>query len=223
MRSKLQLLATIAICLIIIYLYATKNLRLYIHPRYELFTLILVSFGLVMHLISYFSRKYQDQGVWGWLVVAIAICSVFIPAASLSDVLAAGRLSSGQDVVEQRQSALDTFSNDLTRFDVRDWHVFLGSSPKPEAVVGKEAHVEGFLFRSNNQLYVARYQITCCAVDATPLTLPLQQSETSEELIDGDWVRLTGVMERADDEKHPYQLAITSLEIIEEPDQPYVY
>lgn len=223
MLYRLITFSTMAICVVILKLYSDGALRLYIHPRYEIFTITLVSFGLCMIVIDYFKRKQQPTGWSSWIVFAVAVASVIIPPSSLSDSFASERLNSNIANIVPEQTSYDNFSSDLTRFDIRDWHAYLSSSPPADSVVGKQARLNGFLFTSEGQLFIARYQLTCCAVDATPLSVPLVESEELTSIENGTWLQLTGTMEKTDNHSHPFQLQTEDIKITEIPDQPYVY
>jgi putative membrane protein len=225
MGSKLLQLATIIICTVIIYIYFTSDLILYIHPRYLNFTLSFVVIGLVLLSIAFLKTTQYRVNKSGWIVVIVAFIALFLPPQSLSQQIAVSR--ENQSLYQNNspdQTTYDSFSSDLTRFTVADWSRLLNSSPSSGQIVGKQASVEGFVFQnSSSQKFVARFQLTCCAVDATPLTIPLLESAISNNLPIGSWVSINGVMAQSNNQTYPFQLDIIESKQIPEPKEPYVY
>lgn len=223
MRSNILRLSTIAISLVILWLFTQNDLRLYIHPRYELFTVVLVGFGALVLVVSLWKNTKIQVSWTVWLVATVALLALFIPPTTLSDTLAGSRLQRTSNAPTTAQSTFDTFSADLTRFDVRDWSAFLSSGPPANGVVGKKADVIGFIFNENDQRFIARYQLTCCAVDATPLAIPLADNDKLDTISDGEWLQLQGEMVSTDSQTYQYQLLPQSFTVIDEPEQAYVY
>jgi uncharacterized repeat protein (TIGR03943 family) len=225
MRSKLLEVAIIIICIVIVFVYFTNELILYIHPRYLNFTVSFVVIGLVLLVISLATTKPYKVSKSGWLVVAVAGIALFLPPQSLSQQVAVSR--ENQSLYQNNspdQTTYDSFSSDLTRFSVADWSRLLNSSPSAAQVVGKQANTDGFIFQnSSSQKFVARFQLTCCAVDATPLTVPLLESPLSNNLPVGSWVSVQGTIVQVDDQSYPFQLNIENSQFIPEPKDPYVY
>jgi putative membrane protein len=225
MRSKILQLATITICTVIIYIYFNGTLQLYIHPRYLNFTFGFVLVGLMLLTIDSAMSKSYLVSKSGWLVVVVAAVSLFLPPQSLSGQIAVSRENQSQyQNNSPLQTTYDSFSSDLTRFGVADWSRLLSSSPSPNQVVGKQASVDGFIFENEqSQRFIARFQLTCCAVDATPLTVPLLSSERVDDLQLNSWVQIIGIMVISDSSEYPFQLDVTEIQQIPEPKDPYVY
>ena len=233
MRYKyLQLLTVIlAGCLLLAAL--NSDLTLYIHPRYITFTTVSVGIGFVLLLLGFraSTQKQLDtiyrSTVSTLPVLIVTTCAIVLAPASLSQSLASSRSSVSQqnNVDQTTHSTLDSFSSDLTRFSIADWNNLLAAAPSSDDIENKQANVEGFLYRGdNNQLFVARFRLTCCAVDATPLAIPLVESDELTSLELGQWVSLEGSFTAtSDNADHPWQLQTSSVQSIEEPDDPYVF
>ena len=220
MPSKfLYPLVTILLCYIG-FLYVNDQLTLYIHPRYTLFTVL---FCVTMAILLAVSTQAKNQTLpkTSWLLLPVVCIALGFAPSSLSAELASSRSTGLGATPPPSASAVDVFSTDLTRFSVRDWDAYLRSNPDPATITGKQARVEGFLYTANNQLYVARYQLTCCAVDATPLVLPLVQDRSFPE--SGKWVRVSGKIVHTPEASYPLQLAVEQIEEIPEPKDPYVF
>lgn len=223
MPSKLISFSIVIVSAVIVWLYSTGSLTLYIHPRYTVFTLLLSLLGGIIVFADFLMHTPYKLPRSTVLIVLLAVVAVSLPPQSLSAQLAGTRAQSSGSSAVILQSSVDAFSSDLTRFDIRDWDAFLRSSPDPNSVIGKKATVDGFLYRKQNQLFLARYQLTCCAVDATPLVLPLRLNEIDITQPDGTWFRAEGTMIAVPDSEYPLQLQPTLLTEIAEPEVPYVF
>jgi len=225
MRSKILQYATLVICIVILFIYFTGSLQLYIHPRYLNFTFGFVLIGALLLLLDSIHSKSYYVSKSGWIVVLVAVVSLFVSPQSLSQQIAVSRENQSQyQNNSPEQTTYDSFSSDLTRFGVADWSRLLSSSPSENQVVGKKADIDGFIFQNEqSQRFIARFQLTCCAVDATPLTVPLLESDQTDILNLGSWARIKGVIVLTDNLNYPFQLQADDIQIIPEPKDPYVY
>jgi uncharacterized repeat protein (TIGR03943 family) len=225
MRSKILQLAVLTLCVVIIFTYIDGTLQLYIHPRYLNFTLGFVLIGAILLFVDVIRSKQYTVNKSGWIVVFAALISLFLPPQSLSSQIAVSRENQSQyQNNSPDQTSYDSFSTDLKRFTIADWSRLLSSSPSDSQIVGKQASVDGFIFENDkSQRFIARFQLTCCAVDATPLTVPLLDSEIINELPINSWAKITGKMVKVDNNDYPFQLSVEEIEQIPEPKDPYVY
>lgn len=100
-------------------------------------------------------------------------------------------------------------------------HVYLDS------FLGKEIEIVGFVYKDpdfeDDQFVVARFGITCCVADANVFGI-LSTADEMLEVQEDEWIRATGILSKTtiDDWDFPY-LQITTIEKIEEPENPYIY
>lgn len=93
--------------------------------------------------------------------------------------------------------------------------------------VGKKVEMIGFVFRepdfTEDQMVVARFGLSCCVADASVYGM-LTTGNMVKDLKDDQWVRVSGTITKIEynDWLLPY-LQIEEIELIEQPDQPYVY
>lgn len=111
--------------------------------------------------------------------------------------------------------------------NILDWLREFSRNADPNAFVGKEADVIGFVYRDprngKDEFWVSRFAVSCCVADASALGL-LVKSEQAAQLKTDGWVRVTGkfgVGEFAG-EKLPV-LMPEKIEATEQPSQPYLY
>ncbi|WP_235920324.1 TIGR03943 family putative permease subunit [Heliomicrobium gestii] len=96
---------------------------------------------------------------------------------------------------------------------------------KPDAYAGRPIRVEGFAYRDKDfrpdQFVAARYQIVCCAADATVIGL---LAEGMAAPTDAAWVEVRGKLRKGEYQGKPMPvIAVTSLRAMPEPPNPYVY
>ncbi len=84
----------------------------------------------------------------------------------------------------------------------------------------------GFVFHPKGTpqdvFYVSRFRLTCCAVDAQPLGIPVYSPCWQEEFEEDSWVHVTGSFTETDqDIAEPAIIDPQSTEPTEQPDNPY--
>ena len=77
--------------------------------------------------------------------------------------------------------------------------------------------LDGFAIIDNGEKSIARFRIACCSVDATPLTLRLDNSAQVES---DNWYAVKGSFILQDGE---YALVPIEITPIEQPENPYVF
>lgn len=199
----------------------TNKLALYVHPRYITFTIILTLISVVILLAANPTEKIILSRYSLFLCILVAAVALALPARSLSERTAQLRSQSIVAINSTRAiSSYDHFSQDYSNFTLQDWASLLSKSPGNSQLTGKKATIEGFIYENDNVRYVARFRLSCCAVDATPISLPLKNTEQISQLSVGSWQHIEGVFVLEND-----KLVIEPTEIseISEPEQPYVY
>src|SRR5215211_4873384 len=122
---------------------------------------------------------------------------------------------------------LALFGADTSRLTVADWALAFNLRSTPASYVGKEVDVVGFVFHPKGTpedvFYVSRFSVTCCAVDARPLGVPVYSPGWQEEFEEDSWVHLTGSFaETEEDISEPVVVTPKNIEPTEQPERPYV-
>lgn len=93
--------------------------------------------------------------------------------------------------------------------------------------LGKPIEIVGFVYREpdfqDDQLVVARFGMTCCVADASVYGTMIS-TENASQFDNDTWVRVTGVLDKTN--YHDIQIPLIQLkeiEVIAQPDSPYVY
>jgi uncharacterized repeat protein (TIGR03943 family) len=227
----------------ILWLAATGRLTLYVHPRYIIFTVVMavVAGVLVLAAVAILPGRRDevdhDHGTptrrdraLGWFRLAVLIGAAFallvVPPATLSP-----RMLQNRDVVSSGQR-LDTKDvpklqgGDPATFSLRDWAALLQQGGG-ESVLGQNVNVSGYVLDQGDKdvFFIARMVITCCAVDAQPIGLPVYRPNWKEELRPSTWIAVQGTFVQATGraERYPALIQIGTLTRIDEPDNPYAF
>ncbi|MEY2849150.1 MAG: hypothetical protein RI885_1817 [Actinomycetota bacterium] len=233
-----------------LWLAATGQLVLYIHPRYIVFTVVMAVIGLVLVIASVRStgrdsRHDGDQAEHGdhdhgdhdhddhgasrpalavdghahdhpptpapsrmgrtvavtgsVLTLAIAGSLIVLPPATLSAATADQRDINSTALSAETTSVADaTGSSDaaFATFTVLDWASLLRQTSDTAFYKGKPVDVVGFISADpddpENVFYVSRFIVTCCAVDAQPVGLPVYLPDWQNGFALDDWVEVSG-------------------------------
>ena len=229
-----------------IWLAATGRLTLYVHPRYTILTVTTAVLTLLVLVLlaavggsaaaaedgdhDHASRTSAFGRLLTWSNGAVLICAALallvIPPATLSSTARQNRelVTSGQVLDSTKVRAL--VGADPATFSVKDWAGLL-SQGGPEAVLGKQVDVFGYVLDRGEQdvFFVARLAVSCCAVDAQPIGVPVYRPGWRDEIEAGAWITIEGtfVKNPSPDSQESVAIGVGSLAKIDEPDQPYVF
>ena len=173
----------------------------------------------------------SDHAGLSWLTLALValplVCGLALPPKPLGVPTAAQRgvevtpLGRADDVGEFHVSTRPETLN------IKDWVRAMRSDPDPESLAGKAVRVSGFVYRDSrlpqDWFLVARFVVQCCAVDATPIGLPVRTAAGAVPQ-EGAWVAVDGIWEVAGTSgERKAVVAARSVTPIPRPDQPYLY
>ena len=223
-------------------LYANGQLTLYIHPRYVLFTAALNAVSLIICGAG-FVLAARQPGTLGvrvsWrpsftlVVAALVLAAAYaLPARTLSSGTADQRSDNlnGSEAPRLESSpggTLALFGADTVRLTIPDWVSAFNGETDPDFYEGKKVDVVGFVFHPHGApeevFYVSRFRVTCCAVDAQPLGMPVHSPGWQDEFEADDWVRVTGgFAESGGKVSEPVFVDPKDIQPVEQPEDPYV-
>ena len=228
-----------------IWLAATGQLILYIHPRYVVFTVIMAVVALVFVAASAFLREPHDHdappsrrqnivsGAAAVLSLVIAVGIIVVPPATLTSATLEQRaINDGGFSGDQGQSvaaAASTTDAAFAKFTVLDWSSLLRQTSELSFFSGKPVDVVGFVSADpddpENMFFVSRFVITCCAVDAQPVGVAVYSPDWADELAVDQWVRVTGGFGTNPSTGSEQAIALVpdSVDVVEQPGEPYLY
>ncbi|WP_104176078.1 TIGR03943 family putative permease subunit [Arthrobacter sp. Y81] len=233
-----------------LWLGVTGQLALYIHPRYFVFTIIMAVIAGVLALAAFVlvpdgaaahpdehghadagNRRWRRLGAAGsTLIAAAAVVGLLIlPPSTLSTATVTQRDLNGSASTLSRDEAVELVGADYTAFTMKDWISLLRQGVGEEYLTGKTATVTGFVTPDKsdpeNVFFAARFVVTCCAVDAQPIGLPVYSPGWQDRFDTDSWVTVSGGF-RTNPSRFSDEVLVMvpdSIATVPEPDSPYVY
>ena len=234
-----------------VWLAVTNQLILYIHPRYIVFTVIMTVLGLVLVIASFGRSPDQEHDhdhdhenaaprgyrrvltvVGTMLTLVVAIALVVVPPATLTTATADQRVINSTQVgsgTKTVDSAASAPAGAFARFTVLDWSSLLRQTTDASFYRDKAANVVGFITKDaddpQNVFYVSRFVITCCAVDAQPVGVPVFLPNWQNRFAADHWVKVSGSFETNPSTKSQQSIALvpTATTKVDQPSEPYLY
>lgn len=224
-----------------LWLAATGQLGLYIHPRYFAFTTIVVGLGLIATVTAYaiagrhtagdhddhdhreltgWRRRLQGSG--GVLAsVALVLGLLVMPPATLTTATVDQR-----SLNSSAKADIQLMGGDPANFQLRDWAAVLSRHSTAVNYAGQELTLSGFVTQARSRnpdvFYLARFVVVCCTVDARPVGVPVAVADWEDDHKIDSWVQVTGTLVITDaTTPGGVVLKPTSIQAIERPDQPY--
>lgn len=249
-----QLLNIGAVCAwgVLLLKYAlTGQYLLLIHPNYFYLMLatsiLLLIIGLVkIKQLLTTSLEIPDNeshltifppGIGSSLLLLAAIAGLLIPPTVLASSTALQRgITETLPPTRDRPQAFATQTRPEER-SLIEWVRTLNAYPEPDAYTGQPAEITGFVIDlpelPDNYLLLSRFILTCCAVDAYPVFIPVELSPNTEQYRPDTWLEIAGTMttqtlaipdrSQTPQEKRRLVLKADKIEQIPTPSNPYSY
>ncbi|MDP1546273.1 MAG: TIGR03943 family protein [Anaerolineales bacterium] len=241
MYRSFQGLLLLGLCIFFASKAASGQLTWYINARFVPLTL----FGIVMLAVlaqiifSEIKRSRQraqdgehDHGHAPassnlWFMLVPLLIGILIPARPLdSSAFATKGFNTNAPLVSADSSAL-LFETDSEEHNVLDWIKLFNYEEDVTQFVGQKASVIGFVFfnedLSENQFFVSRFVVSCCAADGFAIAMAAEWDEAAA-LQQDSWVLVKGSIEAItiNDRRVPMIVA-ESVQEVPVPNQPYLF
>ncbi|RMF24668.1 MAG: TIGR03943 family protein [Cyanobacteria bacterium J083] len=234
------------------------QLKLLIHPNYH--SLALVT-GIVFLLLGGFKAKQLlspssntnslnapeiehktlfPPKLSSFLLIITAIIGLVFSPTVLTSQTALARGVTEALPVTRNQPQLFRASSKPEERSLIEWIRTLNAYPEPDAYEGQAAKVSGFVVHlpqlPKNYFLISRFIITCCAVDAYPVGIPVKLEGVDRSTYPPDtWLKIEGTMipetlpvapqpnQPTNQPERQLVLKATKLEVIPTPKDPYGY
>lgn len=227
-----------------IWLWLDNQLILYIHPRYIVFTVVMSALALVFVVASVAlvpSHRHTEpesrtrtvlSAAAGILAIAVAAAMIIVPPATLTSATVAQRDINGSGAgaeVRSLDEADSVSAGAFATFTVQDWASLLRQSSDVGFFADKPVDVVGFVTEDadapDDVFYVSRFVITCCAVDAQPVGIPVYSPGWRDSVSVDDWVQVTGRFVANPSTTSTQQTALDPAAIVAvgQPAEPYLF
>jgi len=165
----------------------------------------------------------------GAIVVGATVALLVLPPATLTSATATQRAINSGGTTLVSADAPTLVGGDTSQFTVKDWALLLRQNPDAEYFSGKTIDVTGFVTASpddpENVFYVSRFVVTCCAVDAQPVGVPVYLPGWDDRFDPDQWVTASGAFQAnpGSSSAEPLLLEPADLAPTDQPAQPYVF
>ncbi|MBR8831065.1 MAG: hypothetical protein N5P05_003770 [Chroococcopsis gigantea SAG 12.99] len=190
------------------------QLKLLIHPNY--FLLVTVT-GAVLVVLGIFQiwiflkeikKKTAPQSLEHISLLPPALSSGLLVLAALSGIIFTPAPLTAQMALQRGVSEslpptrvqAQSFAATVKPEDksLIEWVRTLNAYPEPDAYTGQKAKVTGFVVHlpglPNNYVLLSRFILTCCAVDAYPVGLPVKLPGSRQSYPPDSWLEIDGEM-----------------------------
>ncbi len=211
----------------ILQLAINNRLIFYIHPRYIIFTITLSIICLAIALADYTINKPLSEKVLklsNLPILIILLVALFLPAQSLTSSTVSQRSIDGINTATQSNTT-NLFAQSSRALSIQDWTRLLATNKDISFYSNKTPQISGFVYDARlggDTLQLSRFVVTCCAVDAQPLGIPIYIENWEEKYSQDQWLEVTGTFEERET-TNGKQIVIIPGEVkeIEEPENPY--
>lgn len=236
----------------------TGQLYLLIHPNYFIlvfvssFLLFLLSIFKIYQVFIYYQKnpnfeqlansQHSNLLPQGWgssLLIAVAVLGLIINPMVLSSQTAMQR--GVTDTLPPTTIQTQSFLNQIPpeKRSLIEWVRTLNVYPEPDNYIGQKANITGFVVHldhlPDNYIYLSRFVLTCCAVDAYPVGILVELPDSRSEFPPDSWLEVQGLMNsltlpsvevmenQAVREKRQLVLQAKMVKTIPTPTNPYAY
>ena len=237
-NAKIIILSLIALFAIHgLYLYFTDKLNFYIHPRYSwlsvtasAITLMVTMMGIIQEILLSKKRKRKPKNkikIDELIIFGFAILVAFLlPVKALTSATASQRQGNLNSLRGDSTEISSPFKISTENYSLGDWIISLQNNPDSSTYDGKKVNIDGFIFPDEasdaDHFTIARFILTCCAVDATPVGIRVYSKNWNRKYNKDDWVKLSGEF-KIDPSTNKIFIFAEKLEVTEVPNDPYIY
>jgi uncharacterized repeat protein (TIGR03943 family) len=200
--------------------------------------IILVCFavaGTVLYLVLRQTGKEETSSLTREIIPVISLIMLSVPL--LIGVLSTEKpltsatldkrgvsLSASLTGSQNGAQSLKVIEDDRT---ILDWVKLFNYSDDHSQYLGNSANVIGFVYHDarlpQGQLMLSRFVITCCVADAFAIGMPVDSTQPMD-YADNTWVNVKGTLDATTvDGKSVPMIHATSIQIVDAPEQPYLY
>lgn len=236
--NLLKSIGGIIVCGYILLLACRDQLGFYIHPRYHIFASIISIIGIVLLLIDTMLQlklktpvkpaKFSLKSVKpaSYLAIIILLAGYLLPPKPLSPSSLAQRES---PAIIEPESRCETPKprEGSSAISINRWKTAINSCKQTSYFDNTDISITGFVSNGllknygYNYFYIARYVISCCAVDSVPMKI-LVEKNFFIDYPDGTWLTVKGKLsQKVVNGQAEYVITDARADKIDQPKYPY--
>ncbi|MCS5715187.1 TIGR03943 family protein [Herbiconiux sp. CPCC 205716] len=177
-------------------------------------------------------RRRRDT-VWavaaGVVIAATVGALLIVPPSTLTTATVDQRDLNASAAVTDTGATETLVGSDTSGFTIKDWASLLRQGAGEDYFAGKTATLTGFVTPDpdapEDVFYVARFVVTCCAVDAQPVGVPVYLPGWKDSYAVDSWVEASGTFGTNPGTASAQAIVFEPAEItpVDQPAEPYVY
>lgn len=213
----------------------SNKLSFYVHKRYVLMITISAIFCLLVLLCIFIFRKHihihEKVNKTDFIVIAVIICAIMIPAKPLTSITAKQRSSKDQEQKVNVERIVEE-TKPTKKSEIKPTEDSTTLTVKNSAEKIKEIEAIGFLTTGEmfsekenpEEFYITRFVVSCCTADATPMGLKVKYKWQNVFKKD-DWLKIKGIITPSTNSEGKTESVLipTSITPIPTPEDPYLY
>lgn len=191
------------------------KLTQYIHPSTVYLVVVAAGILLILAVVRSANAHTHATNYQILSLILVAMLMVVVRNVPLSVSLAKDRNVGGTAAISSRSTI--RINQSTASFSLLDWVSVWNQSPDHSHYLGEPVNAQGFILTQGGQKYVYRMLITCCIVDAQPVSIALTGAPTPKE---GTWVDVIGKM---DQQSGLPLIKVTAINQVSVPTDTYLY
>jgi putative membrane protein len=245
--SFIQSVLLLGFIILLSWLDVTKQLPLYINPRFTVLTQLSYILLIPMFVIQIIDtllpvgasneQHYHSHSVFFKYIpfFLILILAFVVPENTLNANLVSSKGLHSQSAViatavQDLPRPLAPVFKQMEKIKITNLNfteAMFEINNFPKDYIGKKVAMTGFVFRSpglaSSQISLVRYVVMCCTADSLPYGVLCEGIE-AKNYPDGTWLSIEGIIQMSTyDDKEVAAIKIISVQQVEEPKEPYVY
>ncbi|NQX34153.1 TIGR03943 family protein [Herbiconiux sp. VKM Ac-2851] len=178
-------------------------------------------------------RGRRRDTVWavaaGVVIAATVGALLIVPPSTLTTATVDQRDLNASAAVTDTSATETLVGSDTAAFTIKDWASLLRQGAGEDYFAGKSATLTGFVTPDptdpDDVFYVARFAVTCCAVDAQPVGVPVYLPGWQDSYAVDTWVEASGTFgtNPSTSSSQPIVFEPADITPVDQPDEPYVY
>ena len=236
--NLLKSIGGIIVCGYILLLACRDQLGFYIHPRYHIFASIISIVGIVLLLIDTMLQlklkvsirptklSLKSVKLASYLAIIILLAGYLLPPKPLSPSSLAQRESPAIIEPESR-CEIPKPREGSSAISINRWKTAINSCKQTSYFNNADISITGFVSNGllknygYNYFYLARYVISCCAVDSVPMKI-LVEKTFFIDYPDGTWLTVKGKLsQKVVNGQAEYVITDARAAKIDQPKYPY--